>query len=136
MPGDLDVLGAVLFALVAPDAVPSLGMSLSQIVVVDHLGGHVAVLKQGEILRDGDVLGALHRAVAAARAGDGEFALDDLRRLGAEAFSSSFMGRKSFMVWILSSSCSMLFMPESTIITPSWLAANRRAQLALEAAGA
>ena len=125
----------MLFALVAADAVPGLGMGLGQVVVVDHLGGHVAVLEQGKILRDRDVFGALYRTVAAGCAGDGELALDDLRRLGAKGILLPFMGWKSCMVRMLSSSCSMLFMPESTILTPSWLAANRRAQLALEATG-
>ena len=96
---DLNVLGgAVLLALVAANAFPHLGMGLSQVIVIDHLGGHVVLLEQGEILQDGNVPEALHRAVNTARAGDVELALNELCRLVAESHLFLIHRTEIFMV--------------------------------------
>ena len=55
--------------------------------------------------------------------------------LSMQACSSSVSGFKSAMYPVLSSSCSILLMPESTILTPGRLAANRMAQEGTDMSG-
>ena len=78
------MLGTVFFALAAADTIPGPGMGLGQVVVVDHLGGHVTVQEQGKIFRDRNVPGTLHCAVATACTWDRKLPLDDPGCLGAK----------------------------------------------------
>lgn len=80
------VLRAVFLTLVAADAVPGLGMGLGKVKIVDHLGGYIAMLEQGEILWDEDMLGTLHRAVAVSCAWDRELLLNELSGLCSERY--------------------------------------------------
>ena len=91
-------------------------------VVVNLLGVH-----NGEEVRDRDVLGADVRAVAAGRAGDEVLAVEDLLHLFHRGALGLVEGLKSRMNEMLSCICSMLLMPESTIIMPGKPATKRMA---------
>ena len=89
---DVQMLGAHALALAALHAVAGFAVPGGEVLVVGEVDGpalfrqilpHVLVV-DGEVLGDADVLGTALGAVMAGGAGDGDLAVDDLRRPEAE----------------------------------------------------